>query len=287
MAPGRTPHHGTARRAPGRVRCPSPSSEGGVLIALRVLHRGARLVRAWQLQPNRGRAGSVTVSDDSGPTAAGLAEPDDSALLAPHLTEETHRELLDAAAGRSKREVEELLARRFPRPDVPSSVRKVPERRPMVASDSSPVTRLEPPPTLDPAQPVRPPAPPTAPPATASRPSRVTPLSTDRYEVRFTARAETRAKLKLAQDLLRHAVPSGDPAEIFDRALTALIDALSRKKLAIVRKPARARRSSTAASRHVPAGSSGRYGNGTEARARSSARADVAATNLGGSSSTT
>jgi hypothetical protein len=82
---------------------------------------------------------------------------------------------------------------------------------------------------------------------------RVTPLCADRYEVRFTASAETRVKLKLAQDLLRHAVPSGDPAEIFDRALTALIDALSRKKLAIVRKPARAQRSSAAGSRHVPA----------------------------------
>ena len=77
-------------------------------------------------------------------------------LLAPHLTEENHRELLDAAAGHSKREVEELLARRFPRPDVPSSVRKVPARQPVV--DSSPVTRLESPvlapspPALGPAQ---------------------------------------------------------------------------------------------------------------------------------------
>jgi hypothetical protein len=103
----------------------------------------------------------------------------------------------------------------------------------VVAPDSSPA-RVESPP-----QPIR--------------RARVTPLCAERYEVRFTASAETRVKLKLAQDLLRHAVPSGDPAEIFDRALTALIDALSRKKLAIVRKPARAQRSSAAGSRHVPA----------------------------------
>jgi hypothetical protein len=38
-------------------------------------------------------------------------------------------ELLDAASGKTKREVEHLLAVRFPRPDVPSSLRKRPERR--------------------------------------------------------------------------------------------------------------------------------------------------------------
>src|SRR6186997_1368495 len=47
-------------------------------------------------------------------------------LLARHLTSENHGELIEAAARRSKREVEELIARRFPQPDTPSSVRKVP-----------------------------------------------------------------------------------------------------------------------------------------------------------------
>ena len=49
-------------------------------------------------------------------------------LVAPHLTDESADGLLDAAAGRSKRQVEELVARHAPRPDVPSSVRKVPVR---------------------------------------------------------------------------------------------------------------------------------------------------------------
>ena len=39
-------------------------------------------------------------------------------LLAPRLTEENARGLIDAACGRSKREIEALLASRFPRPDV-------------------------------------------------------------------------------------------------------------------------------------------------------------------------
>src|SRR5262249_43257751 len=65
----------------------------------------------------------------------------------------------------------------------------------------------------------------------------VEPLSPDRYEVRFTASARTCDKLRLAKDLLRHAIPSGDTAEIVDRALTALLEDLARKKYAATRRP--------------------------------------------------
>ena len=51
----------------------------------------------------------------------------------------------------------------------------------------------------------------------------VTPLSPDRYKVQVTIGVETLEKLRLAKDLLRHAVPSGDEAVILDRALTALL----------------------------------------------------------------
>src|SRR3989475_13148594 len=46
-------------------------------------------------------------------------------LLAAHLTADNHQELLAVATGKSKRQVEELLVQYFPRPDVPSSVRKL------------------------------------------------------------------------------------------------------------------------------------------------------------------
>lgn len=49
-------------------------------------------------------------------------------LLARHLTPENHEELLAAASGKGKQAVEELLARRFPQPDVPPLVRKVASR---------------------------------------------------------------------------------------------------------------------------------------------------------------
>jgi len=57
-------------------------------------------------------------------------------LLARKLTDENHDQLLSAAAGRTKREVQELLARHFPQPDAPATVRKLPRPRPMVAPPS-------------------------------------------------------------------------------------------------------------------------------------------------------
>ena len=43
------------------------------------------------------------------------------------LTDENAVELLDAARGRTVREVERVLAARFPKPDIPDSIRKLPE----------------------------------------------------------------------------------------------------------------------------------------------------------------
>jgi hypothetical protein len=47
-------------------------------------------------------------------------------LLAPHLTDANHRDVLERARHQSKREVEVLVATLNPRPDVPSMVRKLP-----------------------------------------------------------------------------------------------------------------------------------------------------------------
>ena len=59
-------------------------------------------------------------------------------ILAPHLTADNHRELLESACRRSKREVEELVARLFPRPAVATLVRKLPVRGgPAVAPDAA------------------------------------------------------------------------------------------------------------------------------------------------------
>jgi hypothetical protein len=169
-------------------------------------------------------------------------------LVAPHLTEENHQVLLNAASGKSKRAVEELVARVNPRPDVPSSVRKLPTPAAIAPSPAlAGIPESGPPAALPVAHPV-----PTAALSGAAHRPLARPLSPGRYEIRFTASAETRDKLQQAQDLLRHAVPSGDPAEIIDRALTALLEDLARKKFAATERP-RESRGMAPGSRDIPA----------------------------------
>jgi hypothetical protein len=65
------------------------------------------------------------------------------ALLAPHLTEVNRDELLQRATRRSKRQIEELIAEIAPRRDVPTLMRRLPERplsepRPAPAAPSTP-----------------------------------------------------------------------------------------------------------------------------------------------------
>jgi hypothetical protein len=63
---------------------------------------------------------------------------------------------------------------------------------------------------------------------------------------------ETCAKLRRAQDLLRHAVPTGDTATVVDRALTLLIQDLERKKFATTDRP-RPSRGTSGSARKPPA----------------------------------
>jgi hypothetical protein len=163
-------------------------------------------------------------------------------LLSAHLTAENHQELLAGAAGKSKREVEELVVRYFPRPEVPALVRKLPAPR-SPAAPSAATALPAPSPVAGPA-PLMPPVP--------ARRAVLRPLTPDRYEIRFTASAQTRDKLRQAQDLLRHSIPSGDLAEVIDRALTLLLKDLARKKFAATERP-RASRGTAPGSRDIAA----------------------------------
>ena len=49
--------------------------------------------------------------------------------------------------------------------------------------------------------------------------------------------ADTLDKLKMAQDLLSHAGPSGDLSQVFDRALGALVEDLLRRRFALTEAP--------------------------------------------------
>jgi hypothetical protein len=65
----------------------------------------------------------------------------------------------------------------------------------------------------------------------------VTPLSPDRYKLQVTIDGETLERLRLAKDMLGHAVPSGDDAAVLDRALRALLAVLAKTKFADTRTP--------------------------------------------------
>jgi hypothetical protein len=181
-------------------------------------------------------------------------------LLAAHLTPENYREVLDAAQHKSKREVEVLVSRLRPLPPVPSLVRKLPAASAASRSISSPTPLVAPERTTAETEQAAPttttvssaadePAP-TAP--RPPRPAVVAPLAPEQYKVQVTVGRETIDKLRRVQDLMRHAVPNGDPSVIIDKALTVLLTQLERTKLAATPRP-RAGQAMTLGTRHVPA----------------------------------
>ena len=163
-------------------------------------------------------------------------------LLGPHLTDENHHNLLEAARHKSRREVEQIVARLRPKPDIPASIRKLPEPT-LAKSPTAPPTE-----TLEVVE-----APPHhARPVAPARPPIVAPLAPARYKMQFTVSDETYQTFRRAQDLLRHTIPNGDPAAIVDRALTMLVEHLEKTKWAATTRP-QASRGILAKSRHIPA----------------------------------
>ena len=163
-------------------------------------------------------------------------------LLAAHLTPENHVETLNAARHKSKRDVEHMVACRRPQPAVPTTVRKLPGPKPECGADRRTVGE----------SPVHCDTSPILAPLPTPRPATVTPLAPERYKVQFTMSQETHDKLRRVQDLLWHSIPTGDPAAIFDRALTLLLADLEPATLGASARP-RTGRPISSGSRHIPA----------------------------------
>ena len=123
-------------------------------------------------------------------------------------------ELIAEARGKTRRELECALAARFPKADVPERVVRQ---------------------TGDLFQ---------------SKTSEVKPLSAAHFAIQFTASAELKSKLDRAKQLLSHSIPSGDLAQIVERALDALLALEERQRLGPGR-PGR-RRPLKDGWRHVP-----------------------------------
>jgi hypothetical protein len=181
------------------------------------------------------------------------------ALLAPHLTCENRESLLRRATHKSKREIEELVAEIQPRPDVPTRIRKLPDRQPPMkwssaaaasalvggteshATSDAPLPGTPLPIASSSAEPavgadgssvvLRPdevvssgldgaaPTPRSVAKGTPREPA-IEPLSPARYKVQFTASADLREKLERLRALMRSSVPDGDLAAIIEAAVT-------------------------------------------------------------------
>jgi hypothetical protein len=147
-------------------------------------------------------------------------------LLSRYVTPENADELLGEARGKSRSELEHLLARLFPRPDVAERIAPIAG----LGAGGVVATGLG---------------------AGADEfRGRAEPLSASRYRVEFTASSEFCEKLERARDLLSHSLPGGDLGTLLERALDELIarEVCRREGAGKLRK----RRELTAGSRHVP-----------------------------------
>ncbi len=176
-------------------------------------------------------------------------------LLTPYLTTEDFDELVAAAAHRSKAEIESWLVDRFApaAPTLKASVTGVRMPRltaePAQAQVDMPIPclldQLAPGP-VDPYMPVLVDGP-------APGPVNVPSPEPARFIVRVPISESTHAKLRRAQGLLVHSVPSGDLAELLDRALDALITTLEKRKAAKTDRPTASKRALASRGRTIPA----------------------------------
>ncbi len=170
-------------------------------------------------------------------------------LLTPHLSAESADELVAAATHKSKAEIEQLLAARFPQPDVLTLVTAIPQASASPSAETCASTDLE---TgtayVAPGRENRQ----LAPGPVAEYP-RLKPLAPQRFALQLTIGQSAHDKLRYAQELLSHQLPSGDIADIFERALDALIPQLERRKFAATDAPRNGASRSGSGSRYIPA----------------------------------
>ncbi len=151
-------------------------------------------------------------------------------LLRDLFTRANVNELLRQTAGKTKREVEQLVATLAPKPDVRALIRKLPEGKPAAtrtpsASLPMPTPTPTPTPMLTPTR------------AVAEPRAQLAPLSETRHRVQFTASNALRKKLERAQSLMRHRNVDGDLAVVVERAMDLLIAELEKQKLAATERP--------------------------------------------------
>ena len=180
--------------------------------------------------------------------------------LARHMTTANAAELLAAATHRTRREIQEMIARRFPKPDLPTRVMAVPDTTapsevttPASSDDATEnVTPMSA--KLAPGQVLvdnhtRSAGGASAPGAPAT--PRIAPTSPGRYALQLTIGQHAHDLLRRAQELLAHARPGCEIADVLELALADLVQRLEQRKFGDTDTPRRRRPSS--GDRHIPA----------------------------------
>ena len=117
---------------------------------------------------------------------------------------------------------------------LPSGNSQALRPRPGSRPPTAPATRVEAA-TLGSAEPAPPVSSP--PPLLPARRRIIETTSLERYRIQFTIGKESHERLRHLQALLRREIPDGDPAAIFDRALTLLLEKVEKTKLGAAAKP--------------------------------------------------
>src|SRR6185369_12753219 len=178
--------------------------------------------------------------------------------LAPHLNEQNAAEWFEACKGKTRRQIEELLAARFPRPDVREQIRRLPARgqgltngavaegmngfvvqtMPAVRGLEAPVIAADlgsasgPAPSDGARVEVR-----VADPRLRHRARELEPLSADRFGVHFTADAELRDLIERARALASHRLPNGDLAGLMRLMAACFVRQEEKRRFGIGARP--------------------------------------------------
>jgi 5-methylcytosine-specific restriction endonuclease McrA len=159
-------------------------------------------------------------------------------MLAPHLTPQNAGELLAEASGKRNFEIEELIARRYPRTELLPMVTPLPAApsqvaaRPVAGQDSpalkelSAVRRMESP----------------------VPPQKLAPIAAERFGYQFSTGRATHDKFRRAQELMN----CTDIEQIFDAALDALNEKLEKRKCGATSRPRKGPVRSSQNLRHIP-----------------------------------
>ncbi len=142
-------------------------------------------------------------------------------VIGPHLSDEDAGERLAEAAGKSKRELAELVAKWSPRPDVPARVFRLPPSRGGARAEAPKQAKGDAQGTTE---------------LTLERPKpqhRVEPLSETRYRVQVTVGARVAAKLEEAMALAGHQVASGDYETLLEMALDVFLAAKKKQRFGL------------------------------------------------------